>query len=70
VTSANQPNCYRCRHFRITHNPQWPYGCEFFGMRSKGLPSSEVLRSSGQVCGAFEEKERPRKREGREGCWG
>jgi hypothetical protein len=48
------PNCHRCRYFYITHEARWPYGCRWFEMKSRTLPSSEVERSSGAPCRAFQ----------------
>jgi len=44
----------RCRAFFITHERDFPYGCRSFGMKSRGLPSDEVLRASGEPCHAFD----------------
>jgi hypothetical protein len=43
-------NCFECRHFFITHEPARPYGCQAMGFKSRELPSSAVLRSSGEPC--------------------
>lgn len=61
-SDPESPNCYHCRHFRITHDPKWPYGCDYFGMKARALPSADVLRSSGRPCQAFEAKPPPPKR--------
>lgn len=50
------PNCWDCRHLRITWDPRLPYGCQRMGFRSRVLPSLEVLRSDGRYCGGFEPK--------------
>ena len=47
------PNCRRCLHFFVTHEARWPYGCRWFEMKSRTLPSAEVVRSSGEPCRAF-----------------
>jgi len=52
-----RPDCYRCRAFFVTHEPEHPYGCRTFGMKSRVLPSISVHTSSGQDCRAFEEKD-------------
>jgi hypothetical protein len=51
-------NCFECRHFFITHEPARPYGCEAMGFKSRELPSSVVLRSSGEPCLLNEPKDR------------
>ena len=54
--SPNGSTAFGCRHLSITHQPDWPYACGLFGMRSRMLPSIEVLKSSGEPCRGFEEK--------------
>lgn len=51
------PECRSCRHFFITHDPRWPYGCRAFGMHSARLPSLDVHAQSGHDCQAFEPRE-------------
>jgi len=51
------PNCFRCRHFEVRHDPAWPYGCRAFDFRSRALPSQEVQRSSGAPCQGFEPRD-------------
>lgn len=51
-------NCFACRHFFITHNPRFPYGCRAVGFKSRFLPSQEMQRNSGLPCQLFEEKDR------------
>jgi hypothetical protein len=48
--------CFGCRHFRVRHDPQWPYACEHFALRSRTLPALEVRRASGEDCRAREER--------------
>ena len=48
--------CHGCRHFTVTYDPEWPYQCEAFDIRSKRLPSIEVQEASGQACMAREER--------------
>jgi hypothetical protein len=48
--------CYRCKHFFITYEKSFPYGCRGFAMKSKRLPSLEVLRASQSECSLFAEK--------------
>ncbi len=51
-------NCFECRHFFVTHEPAHPYGCQAIGFKSRELPSSAVLRSSGEPCLLHEPKGR------------
>ena len=50
-------DCMKCRHFFVTWDPSMPRGCRAFGFKTRGLPSSSVLASSGQPCMMFERKE-------------
>jgi len=46
--------CFGCRHFRVTHQPDWPYACLQFELRSRRPPAIEVERASGAPCAARE----------------
>jgi len=50
------PDCYRCRHFAISWQPQTPYACRLFGFSSRLLPALEVVRSDGRPCQGYERK--------------
>ncbi len=54
--TSERPSCFRCRHFVVTHDARFPYGCRLFAMRTRALPSIEVERTSGRPCGGFEAK--------------
>ena len=59
VTEENPPrrvNCYRCRHFYITHEPAHPYGCRALAFKSRQLPAVAVRASSGMACQLFDPK--------------
>ncbi|OPY93468.1 MAG: hypothetical protein A4E73_00089 [Syntrophaceae bacterium PtaU1.Bin231] len=53
-------NCFSCRHFFITHDRHFPYGCRAAGFRSRAMPSEEVYASSGMPCLLFDEKDKTR----------
>ena len=53
---ASEPNCWRCRYFKITHRKAFPYACEVMGFKSKQLPCIDVLRADGKACRRFEPK--------------
>lgn len=53
-------NCLFCRHFFITHEAGFPYGCRAAGFKSRSMPSREMLLNSGIVCQIFAEKEKIR----------
>jgi hypothetical protein len=47
------PDCRRCRHFFITHEPKRPQGCRAYGFKSRELPAQAVRRLSGRPCLLF-----------------
>jgi hypothetical protein len=59
TTSGEQqrPNCNHCAAFHVTYDPQRPYGCRTFQMKSKALPAQAVRDASGEECRAFSPKE-------------
>ncbi|OPY66015.1 MAG: hypothetical protein A4E57_02994 [Syntrophorhabdaceae bacterium PtaU1.Bin034] len=50
--------CRKCRHFYVTWDKRFPYGCRAAGFKSARLPSVEVFAASGSPCLSFEDKER------------
>ena len=52
---AARVNCYGCKHFFITWDKEFPYGCRRMEFRSKRLPSEDVIEADGQRCLAREE---------------
>ncbi len=54
--SSTRPNCFKCRHFFITHQQDHPYGCQAMGFKSKQLPSLVAKQSSGMECQLFTPK--------------
>ncbi|HET58042.1 MAG TPA: uracil-DNA glycosylase [Deltaproteobacteria bacterium] len=51
-------HCFVCRHFYITYDSNFPYGCRALGFKSKRLPCIEVEESSEMECAYFERKRR------------
>ncbi len=49
-------DCRKCKYFYITWDRNFPYGCKFFGFKSRNMPSVEVYKASGQKCLKFEKK--------------
>ncbi len=49
-------DCFKCRHLSITYQPEWPYACALFNMRTRMLPSIEVHKNSGSPCQGFAAK--------------
>ena len=58
ATGSERPNCQRCRHFFITHQPSHPYGCRAMNFKSAQMPAVVVRINSGLECQLFERKER------------
>ncbi|OPL16112.1 MAG: hypothetical protein AVO39_06480 [delta proteobacterium MLS_D] len=50
-------HCFLCRHFYITHDRDFPYGCRAMGFKSKRLPCMEVEESSGMDCAYYSPKD-------------
>ena len=50
-------NCYNCLSFFITHDPKRRWGCNYFGFKSKFIPSMQVKRLTGTECAYFTLKE-------------
>lgn len=46
-------NCRICIHFRVTWDPNRPFGCTLYNVKSKQVPSIVVLNSSGEKCKGF-----------------
>ena len=54
--AEDKRNCYRCKHFFVTWDASFPYGCKGFGMKSRRFPSLAVYRASGERCLLYVEK--------------
>ncbi|HIC85854.1 MAG TPA: uracil-DNA glycosylase [Desulfobacterales bacterium] len=49
--------CRACKHFFITHQPSFPYGCRALGFKSARLPFKVVVECSDLPCQAFQKRE-------------
>ena len=56
------PDCNSCKHFYVTWDADFPYGCKGFQMKTKRNPSTSVLHASGKRCMLFLQKNRPAQR--------
>ena len=56
-TKGRAPDCFRCRHFKITWELAFPRACMLFGIKCRNLPTMEIFLSTGQHCFAFERKD-------------
>lgn len=50
---TREPNCLECIHFKITWNKRFPRACTMFGIKTKNMPSRDVLIATGRQCPAF-----------------
>jgi len=57
-SGCGRPNCLRCRHFYITHQPAHPYGCHAMHFKSLQMPAVVVRINSGLECQLFSKKEK------------
>jgi len=54
--TSKRPECLRCKHYYVTWNPKFPYGCRAFGFQSRITPCLEVYSASQQQCLKFESR--------------
>lgn len=50
-------NCFFCRHFYITYDRRFPYGCRAVGFKSRLMPYREMYANSGIECQLFQHRE-------------
>jgi hypothetical protein len=48
--------CHNCRHYYVTWDVHFPYGCRAHAFKSKKSPSHEVYEASGVECQLFSRK--------------
>jgi len=53
---SNKINCRLCKYFFITWDKLSPYGCKSMGFKSKLIPSTVVLKTTGKDCLSFQPK--------------
>jgi len=56
MTQTSHPDCFKCRHLKVTWRPERPYACLAMGFSSRQIPWQVVLNASGQPCMLFEPK--------------
>lgn len=47
---STRPTCRGCRHYYVTHDPNFPHGCKALDFKSRQAPVRDVIASSGQDC--------------------
>jgi hypothetical protein len=50
------PDCRKCRHYFITHDPDLPYGCRAMQFKSRRPPGRVVFEACGNYCLLFQPK--------------
>jgi hypothetical protein len=50
-------NCINCKHFFVTWESRFPYGCNAYEIKSKTAPNLQVLENTGLACLLFEFKQ-------------
>lgn len=50
-------SCRNCRHYYITWDKNFPYGCRALNFKSKSMPAAAVRAASGIPCLSFARKE-------------
>ena len=53
---SEAPNCWQCRHFSVSWDPNLPYACRLMGFKSRIMPAIEVLRADGVRCRGYMRK--------------
>jgi len=56
MSDGRNVNCFQCRHYFVTWDPDFPRGCKAYEFKTHMMPSALVLSSSGQPCLKFEPK--------------
>jgi hypothetical protein len=54
--NGQEIRCFSCRHFHITYDPAFPYGCRAARFKSRLMPAAEMVANSGLECQLFEAK--------------
>ncbi len=48
--------CGKCKHYYITWDKRFPNGCRVYGIKTRYMPSAEVLKATGRGCLCYEAK--------------
>lgn len=60
VPEDKRVDCFECKHFYVTWEPNQPRGCKAFAFKSRELPSLVVFEASGERCLKFTPKRPPK----------
>jgi hypothetical protein len=53
---ATPASCGKCRHYYVTWDKEFLYGCKAMGFKSRAYPALVVRDASGMDCLLFERK--------------
>ena len=59
-------SCHKCKHFYVTWDKSFPYGCKVMGFKGRIIPSLMVFQASCKSCMAYEEKPGSTRKKGSE----
>ena len=59
-------SCHKFKHFYVTWDKSFPYGCKVMGFKGRIIPSLMVFQASGKSCMAYEEKPGSTRKKGSE----
>jgi hypothetical protein len=59
--TSREIRCFSCRHFHITYDAAFPYGCRAARFKSRLMPATEMVANSGLECQLFEAKGKRRR---------
>lgn len=69
-TNSQKPiDCFKCRYFYITWDASQPKGCKAFRFKTKKMPSTVVLETSGEPCLKFTPKPNPENASSKKKGW-
>lgn len=56
MKKTKRPNCFKCKFYFVTWDPQNPHGCKAIGFKGKAIPNVTVRKTSGKDCLLFQQK--------------
>ncbi|MDR2481202.1 MAG: hypothetical protein LBD07_02785 [Spirochaetaceae bacterium] len=56
VRPKRVPDCLKCDYFKVSWDNSFPRSCSIFEIKSKTMPSADVLSATGLHCPAFKLK--------------
>jgi len=59
MNNNNTIECRKCKHYYITWDVKFPYGCRAMGFKGKTQPAAVVKKNSGMQCMMFKKRKIP-----------